>query len=118
MNKGKRALSVRAKAAWRTRRLADSGQLFCQHLENISGAALEEHSGVIRRLFSRRHGIYALYRKNRVYYVGLATNLRNRLKHHLRDRHKGKWDRFSIYLTLDAAHLKEFEALILRISKP
>ena len=93
-------------------------QLFCQHLENISGKALEEYSKIIKDLFGRRHGIYALYRRDKVYYVGLARNLRGRLKHHLRDRHRGKWDRFSIYLTLSPVHLKEFEALILRISKP
>jgi type I restriction-modification system DNA methylase subunit len=35
----------------------------------------------------RRHGVYALYRGNRLYYVGLASNLRSRLNTHLRDRH-------------------------------
>ena len=59
-----------------------------------------------------------LYRHGKLYYVGLATNLRNRLKHHLKDRHGRSWDRFSVYLTVGDHHLRELEALILRTVKP
>jgi predicted GIY-YIG superfamily endonuclease len=93
-------------------------QLVCQHLENISRDALERHQEIIRQYVRGRHGIYALYHKNRLYYVGLATNLRNRLKHHLKDRHGHSWDRFSVYLTIGDHHLRELEALILRTVKP
>jgi hypothetical protein len=41
-----------------------------------------------------------------------------RLGHHLRDRHGDSWDRFSVYLTIGDSHLRELEALILRIVKP
>lgn len=94
------------------------GQIVCQHLENVSREALEKYQAVIKNYVRRRHGIYALYRKNRLYYVGLASNLRNRLKHHLHDRHSHTWDRFSIYLTIKDAHLHELEALVLRIAAP
>jgi hypothetical protein len=47
----------------------------------------------------------------------LATNLRNRLKHHLKDRHGQAWDRFSVYLTV-GDHLRELETLLLRIVRP
>ena len=73
---------------------------------------------MIRSYVRGRQGIYALYRRNQLYYVGLASNLRIRLKHHLRDRHKGIWDRFSVYLTIGDSHLKELETLILRTVKP
>ncbi|MFC1568299.1 hypothetical protein ACFL37_01215 [Candidatus Margulisiibacteriota bacterium] len=56
--------------------------------------------------------------KNKLYYVGLASNLRARLRHHLRDRHAGTWDRFSVYLTLHDKHLKELESLVIRIAAP
>ncbi len=69
-------------------------QLVSQHLENISSEALDKYQDVIRSYVRGRQGIYALYRRNKLYYVGLASNLRNRLKHHLRDRHKGIWDRY------------------------
>jgi hypothetical protein len=66
----------------------------------------------------RRNGIYALYRGTDLYYVGLARNLKGRLKDHLRDRHAGAWDRFSVYLTQGDRFLKEMESLLLRISLP
>ena len=98
--------------------MARQAQLVSQHLENISLEALSKYQDVIRSYVRGRQGIYALYRKNELYYVGLASNLRSRLKHHLRDRHKKLWDRFSVYLTIGDSHLKELESLILRTVKP
>lgn len=92
--------------------------LVCQYIENLSSAALEKYADIIRDIVGRRHGVYALYRRDKLYYVGLATNLRNRLNTHLRDRHKGLWDRFSVYLTIDHSHLKELESLAIRIAQP
>jgi len=102
-------------AQTRSRRNA---QLVCQHLENVSGDVIADYPAIIRAYVRRRVGIYALYRKERLYYVGLAKNLRARLNHHLRDRHRGLWDRFSVYLTIDDRHLKELESLILRTIRP
>jgi hypothetical protein len=93
-------------------------QLVCEHLENISRQALEEHQEIIRKYVRGRQGVYSLYRRGKLYYVGLASNLRSRLKHHLRDRHGQSWDRFSVYLTIGDRHLREMEALLLRIWKP
>ncbi len=93
-------------------------QLVCQHLENISRRALEQFSDVIREYVRGRHGVYALYKGKRLYYVGRASNLRSRLKQHLGDRHAHTWDRLSIYLTIGGQHLRELEALVLRIASP
>ena len=93
-------------------------QLVCQHLENVSRDAFDRHQEIIRQYVRGRQGVYALYRRGKLYYVGLATDLRNRLKHHLKDRHGGSWDRFSVYLTIGDHHLRELEALILRTVKP
>lgn len=92
--------------------------LVCQHLENVSRAAIEEYQRIVRAYVRGRQGIYALYRRNKLYYVGLASNLRIRLKHHLKDKHAESWDRFSVYLTIGDRHLKEREALVLRIMTP
>jgi hypothetical protein len=92
--------------------------IVCQYLENLRSAALERYADLIREMVGRRHGVYALYRKRRLYYVGLASNLRGRLKSHVRDRHAGKWDVFSVYLTIDDGHMKELESLVLRIASP
>jgi len=92
--------------------------LVCEHLENISRDALEKYQDVIRSYVRHRQGVYALYRRSKLYYVGLAKDLRWRLKAHLKDRHGLSWDRFSVYLTIGDKHLRELEALVLRIAKP
>ncbi len=92
--------------------------LVCQHLENVSRDALEQHQDIVRQYVRHRQGVYALYRRGKLYYVGLASNLRTRLGHHLKDRHHDSWDRFSVYLTIGDSHLRELESLILRIVKP
>jgi hypothetical protein len=93
-------------------------QLVCQHLENISRDVLAHYSAIIREFVRGRHGVYALYRGNRLYYVGLATNLRACLHQHLRDRHAETWDHFSLYLTVGDQHLREIECLLVRIGRP
>ena len=47
--------------------------------------------------FRNQLGIYILYRSTGAYYVGLTKKqgIGTRLKQHLEDDHKGKWDRFS-----------------------
>jgi excinuclease UvrABC nuclease subunit len=97
---------------------ADKGQLVSQHLENISRTALEKYQTILKDYVKGRHGVYALYRKGHLYYVGLASNLRNRLKTHLKDRHAQTWDSFSVYLTINDSHLHELETLILKIASP
>jgi hypothetical protein len=44
--------------------------------------------------------------------------LSSRLGQHLRDRHAGTWDHFSVYLTVTDEHLRELESLVLRIASP
>ncbi len=93
-------------------------QIVCQHLEYISRDVLEQYQDIIRQYIRGRHGIYALYRKGKLQYVGLASNLRVRLRQHLHDRHKDNWDHFSVYLTIDNRGIKELETLLLRIVSP
>ncbi len=98
--------------------MARTTPLVCQFLENISRTVLEEYQDIIREYIRGRHGIYALYRKNKLYYVGLASNLRPRLKQHLKDGHRDKWDTFSLYITIDLNAIKELESLLLRVFHP
>jgi hypothetical protein len=89
-----------------------------QHLENVSRDLLEQHPDIVRQFIGRNAGIYALYKKDKLYYVGLATTLRGRLRAHIKNKHGGSWDRFSIYLTIKDQHLREIEAILLRIARP
>lgn len=88
------------------------------HLERVSKDLLLRHPDVVRQFIGRNTGVYALFRKNRLYYVGLAGALRHRLTAHGKNRHGKMWDHFSIYLTIKDQHLREIEALLLRITKP
>jgi hypothetical protein len=90
--------------------------LVYRHLENVSRTFLEHHQDVVREFIGDNPGVYALYKRDKLYYVGLASALRHRLKAHLKNRHADSWDRFSIYLTIKDQHLREIEALLLRIA--
>jgi Restriction Enzyme Adenine Methylase Associated/Protein of unknown function (DUF2924) len=106
---------VRARRKTRRRR---RDALVYAHLEHVSRDLLERHPDVVRDFIGRNAGVYALYRRNQLYYVGLANALRHRLKAHVKNRHGDSWDSFSIYLTIKDQHLREIEALMLRLAKP
>jgi hypothetical protein len=89
------------------------------YLERVSGRLLEApHRALIAGLIRGHAGVYALYKSDRLYYVGLAKNLMSRVNHHLKDRHAKRWDKFSVYLTSESEHMKPLESLLLRIAQP
>jgi hypothetical protein len=88
------------------------------YVERISSAVFDLYHDEITRLVGKQHGVYALFKKNRLYYVGLARDLRGRVKLHLKDKHAKKWDSFSLYLVRNVEYLKELEALVLHIAEP
>ncbi len=49
--------------------------LVAGYLERISVRAFEKDRVEITRLIESRHGVYALYKHGRLYYVGLASDL-------------------------------------------
>ena len=79
---------------------------------------LEEYQDVIRSFVRGRSGVYALYRRGKLYYVGLTKGLLGRLKMHLHDKHGDTWDRFSVYITIGPAYMKEIESVLIRIASP
>ena len=88
------------------------------HLEKIGQKVFTDYSSAITELIKGHQGVYALYKKDKLYYVGLASNLKNRIKHHLNDRHKNCWTHFSLYIIRQEEHIREIESLVLRISYP
>ena len=89
-----------------------------EFLERASWQVLDRFRPILRSMICGHAGVYALYKGEKLYYVGLASNLMRRVDHHLKDRHRGKWDRFSVYLTTDNDHIRPLEALVLRIVDP
>ena len=83
--------------------------------EILNDPAFEKGLDSIMRDYS---GIYALYRRNKLYYVGLTKNLQGRINHHLDDRHARKWDGFVIFRIERVDYLKDIETLLTRIVDP
>ena len=104
--------------AKKQRKQRKSRPLVLGYLERVSSKVFSDFPKELTDLVGRKHGVYALYKGDRLYYVGLSGKLRGRIKHHLRDRHSGKWDKFSLYLVRKADHIKELESMILRIADP
>jgi len=102
----------------RKKRRRSRNALLVQHLEKVSWKVLDHYPDVVKGLIRGQAGVYALYKKERIAYVGLASNLMGRIKSHLKDRHRGAWDRFSVYLTGTTDHMKELESLLIRIVAP
>jgi hypothetical protein len=88
------------------------------YLEKVSSSIFEKQRRAITEMTRGKQGLYALYRKDKLYYVGLASNLRGRINNHLKDHHKGCWTHFSLYIIRHEEHIKEIESLLLRISWP
>jgi len=82
--------------------------------EILESNVFEEH---LRQIMRRYAGIYILYKKENLYYIGLTTDLLGRIKWHLRDRHAGKWDNFTIFRIQRVKYLKDIETLIHNIIK-
>jgi hypothetical protein len=100
------------------KRIKKTKSIVTGHMEKIGQKVFTEYSSAITELIRGHQGIYALYKKDKLYYVGLASNLKNRIKHHLSDRHKNYWTHFSLYIIRHEEHIKEIESLVLRISYP
>ncbi len=95
-----------------------SKELVLGYLEKVSSNVFSDFPKEITSLVNNRHGVYALYKNDHLYYVGLASNLRRRVNHHLKDKHAEKWNSFSLYLIHESDHIKELESLVLRIAAP
>lgn len=89
-----------------------------ESLEKINSKVFDLYRKQITEMIKENFGVYALYRREKLYYIGLANDFKKRINQHLKDRHKGKWNYFSLYLIRKTDHIREVEALLLRIAKP
>jgi hypothetical protein len=82
----------------------------------LSNPVFEQH---VRSLMKGHSGIYLLYKRKSLHYVGIASkNLLGRLNDHQADRHAGKWDRFVVYRIRSVRLLKDLETLLITLLNP
>ncbi len=91
------------------------------HVKDLSVTIIEKHIQTFREVVGPgKSGIYVLRKDRDVYYVGLASSLRARLAQHMKDHHKGEWNRFDLYFILPSKlkYLKELETILIRVARP
>ncbi|MFZ0470418.1 MAG: GIY-YIG nuclease family protein [Thiogranum sp.] len=106
-------MAVKKKVAKRKPR-----NLVTQRLERVSKDVFRKYFSLITELIGNSPGIYALYDENELYYVGKSTDLKVRVRQHLKDRHLASWTHFSLYLVRNSEHIHEIESLVIRIANP
>jgi hypothetical protein len=100
------------------RRRRSRRQLVRAYAEKLPGTVLGIFWKEFRRVVSGHGGIYVLYKDGVPHYVGKASNLSWRIRAHVNDRLKRKWDTFSLYVVHGDRYMKDVESLLLRIVKP
>ena len=92
--------------------------LFNRKLEKVSKEIFEKYHGALSELVGTSHGVYALYNENELYYVGKTSDLKRRIKQHLKDRHVAQWTHFSLYLMSKSAYIGDIESVLISIADP
>ena len=93
-------------------------KLFSRKLERVSKEIFVRYSEELSDLVGTSNGVYALYDKNELYYVGKASDLKRRIRQHLKDRHLAQWTHFSLFLTDKSAYINDIESVIISVSNP
>lgn len=77
-----------------------------------------EYRQILSDMLGDASGIYALYKGDKLYYIGKAIDLKRRLTQHLKDQHQKKWDTFSLFMINDKKHIGDLESLLITICEP
>jgi hypothetical protein len=114
-----RLLKNSLKSVGRKRRPGRQARLVQGYLERKRKQLLYTHCAEIQQILPHNKGVYALYKGNNLYYLGIAKhNLVGRVRNHLVDKHHHKWDNFSLYVCKSVKTIAALEKLFLRVAKP
>lgn len=118
MGFGKVFIDIRHYKNMPKNRKSNKGKLIKGVLLDIPSDNFEAVGKELKEIIHEKPGIYALYKEDKLYYVGLASSLYGRVKWHLKDKHAGKWDHFSIFIVKSSKYLKDLETAIITIAEP
>ena len=102
----------------RKREKKKRGNLIKHYLQEVKSTSFGAIGPQIKKILRGQPGIYALYKRDKLYYVGLASDLYWRLKNHTWNRHKNKWDKFTAFIIAKGRYLKDIETMLHTISEP
>lgn len=100
---------------------SNKGKLVKGYIPPISRSFLELEffKKQIKEMLKGNSGLYVLYKGKDLYYVGITgKDLFWRLYHHTIDKHKNKWNRFSVFIIGRGKYLKDIESIAQLISNP
>ena len=100
------------------KKYSKKGALIKGYLEKKDRISFDKLLPRYRDVIGNSSGIYALYKGKKLYYVGIALNLLNRVANHLNDKHSKKWDNVSFFIIDKHKFSKDIETVILRIAEP
>ena len=73
----------------------------------------------IKKMLKGNSGLYVLYNKEKLYYVGMTSkDLFRRLSSHTKNKHKKNWNKFSVFIIKKSKDLKDIETITHSISEP
>jgi predicted GIY-YIG superfamily endonuclease len=99
---------------------SDKGRLVKGYIPPISRSFLEFETfrKDMHEMLKKNSGVYVLYKDDDLYYVGITSrDLFWRLYHHTKDKHKNRWNKFSVFIIKRGRYLKDIESMIHRISE-
>ena len=93
--------------------------LLVEKLEGIGRGIFEKgYKKILKKHIGNKPGVYALYKKEKLYYVGQAQKLSSRITLHLSNKHARKWDNFSVYIAKKRRYVPDLEAVVIAIADP
>ncbi len=101
------------------RHKSGKGSLVKGYIPLISRSFLEFETfrNKMKEILRGNIGVYILYKNDDLYYVGITRrDLFWRLDAHTKDKHKDKWNKFSVFIIGKGKYLKDIESMIHRIS--
>lgn len=100
-----------------TGRTSITGSILKDYSEKYDAEYLEVISNVMNKT-GVIHGIYVLYNDEQLYYIGKSIDLKTRIQNHMKNKHKGKWNKFRIFLIKNREILDDLETILIIISSP